>query len=246
MASPDYQTPNLASILQTLAAYAPPQPPPYQPPPQTHPPPALEEDEYDPSTFQPSLSLPPQPPQPLPTQPIQPTPPNPTPQAQAPLITTYPPALRHTTKLLSSSPTTVSRIRHLIHTAHQHERSWYSGRETLLKQLSGRDASRKQLDTVLASLGGATTTSHSSAPGEEKVDVEKELEVYDRKVYRAYGEMVKATQRELRGLGIPFFGIEGALVVREEGEKEKGKVGEEELERLKARMVEFLEDMVRE
>lgn len=115
-----------------------------------------------------------------------------------------------------------------------------------MQKLAGRDASRQKLDTVLASLGG--NTGASSAPP-EVVDVEEEEQkMYDRKVYKAYGEMVGATHMELKRLGIPFFAIQEKLIVRGVvvGEVEKGMVGDEELERLKGRMVEFLEDMVRE
>lgn len=70
---------------------------------------------------------------------------------------------------------------------------------------------------------------------------EEELRVYDKKVYKAYGEMVKATREELGKMGIPFF-IDGA---GDEGGKGNN-MGEEELERLRGRMMDFLEDMVRE
>ncbi len=58
--------------------------------------------------------------------------------------------------------------------------------------------------------------------------MQDELREYDKKVYKAYKEMFAATGVELRRLGVPFFAI---------GEAERGKVGEEELERLKGRMV---------
>ncbi|KAL8925424.1 MAG: hypothetical protein Q9208_003516 [Pyrenodesmia sp. 3 TL-2023] len=251
-----YQTPDLASILRTLAGYAPPphqtpfpsQPPvPYQPPP-SQPLPDLEEgEEYDPSTFQPSLAPPLQQSQPLPPRVLQPTttptpPPQPSPSSKASHITTWPPALRHTTLLLSTSPSITSRLRHLITSAHTHERQWHTGREALVRQLTTRSTHIKELDTVLSRLGGNTTSTTNNnnnkfTASADAVDVDKELRVYDKKVYKAYGEMVIATGVELERLGIPFFAI---------GETEKGRVGEEELERLKGRMVEFLEDMVRE
>ena len=70
--------------------------------------------------------------------------------------------------------------------------------------------------------------------------------MYDRKVHRAYGDMVKATYLDLGKLGIPFFCIREALVVRGGGEAEKRKVGEKELGVLRGRMLGFLEDWVRE
>ncbi|KAL8836265.1 MAG: hypothetical protein Q9176_006414 [Flavoplaca citrina] len=174
-------------------------------------------------------------------------PPQPSPIEKASNITTYPPALRHTTNLLSTSPTTVSRIRHLIHKAHTHERQWWSSRQSLHTQLSTRSASRQKLNTVLASIGGHVSTSTSSKHDmETAVNVEKELKAYDAKVHKAYSEMVKATYTELGKLGIPFFCTRGELVVREGGEVEKGTVGDRELGVLRGRMVGFLEEWVRE
>lgn len=249
MASTDYQPPNLASILQTLAAYAPPPPQPPSHPPSTD----LEEGEYDPSDFQPSS----QPPQPLPPQPIQQQPsltPTPSPSSKASVITTWPPALRHTTHLLSTQPALLPRLRHLIRSAHAHERQWWDGRLALQQRLSTRDAGRRKISSVLASLGGggvdegpAAAAAAAATPGGAAGEAERELRAYDRKVFRAYGEMVKATGEELGRLGVPFFGVKEGLVVRDgEGEVGEGKVGEGELERLKGRMVEFLEDMVKE
>ncbi|KAI4096692.1 MAG: hypothetical protein LQ344_000832 [Seirophora lacunosa] len=251
MASTDYQPPNLATILQTLAAYAPPPPQPQPPPPQppSHPPSTdLEEGEYDPSNFQPSS----QPSQPLPPQPIQQHPSTPSPSTKASLITTWPPALRHTTHLLSTQPAFLPRLRHLIRSAHAHERQWWDDRLALQQRLSTRDAGRRKISSVLASLGGGGGVDEGSAAaaaplGGAAGEAERELRAYDRKVCRAYGEMVKATGEELGRLGVPFFGMKEGSVVRDgEGEVGEGKVGEGELERLKGRMVEFLEDMVKE
>ncbi|KAI4087739.1 MAG: hypothetical protein LQ339_008821 [Xanthoria mediterranea] len=280
-----YQTPDLAAVLQTLAACAPPRPPIQQTQEDD-----LEEGEYDPTEFHSIIPAPAQPPPPTlypshqynehnrpqiqqppqstysaPTAPeshttnLPPTPsapPNPSPQPPQPsatekasTITTYAPALRHTTHLLSTSPTTAARIRHLIRTAHTHERQWWSGRQSLLHQLSTRSASRQKLNSVLASIGGLTT---KSEPETEKPvdDVEKELKMYDRKVHKAYGDMVKATYIDLGKLGIPFFCMKEGLVVHGKEaagqEVEKGKVGEKELGVLRGRMLGFLEDWVRE
>ncbi|KAL8658561.1 MAG: hypothetical protein Q9202_007528 [Teloschistes flavicans] len=317
-AEQQYQTPDLASILQTLAAFTQPNPStPQQPPPSHyhhHPPPPtdeLEEGEYDPSEFQPiapqpttytSQPYPPQPQtyhQPPPTKPYPYTPPpstthHPHPQHQAPLstphhhpqpppplqkpppqpphprlpaaekITTYPPALRHTTSLLTTSPHHVARIRHLITTAHTHERQWYAGRQALVKKLAGRTEARAKLSSVLASVGGAAhhasvgekrESGHGGLNGrkeggkgeEEEEEGKRELRLYDRKVWKAYGEMQRATEAELKTLAIPFFCLADECVVgtsEEEMERGKGKVGEKELQVLKARMVALLEDLV--
>ncbi|KAL8715139.1 MAG: hypothetical protein Q9220_001096 [cf. Caloplaca sp. 1 TL-2023] len=271
-----YQVPDLASVLQTLAAYAPPNPHPPQPP-------ELEEGEYDPSTFQPltaAIHRPPSPPHispeppphinqeppqsPLPQPPLpQPQPPTQQrpPLASASTITTYPSALRHTTTLLSTSPPIRSRLRHLIKAAHEHESQWWTGRQALFRTLSTRDASRRKLADVLASIGGGggggtpSTTDNGEKKSMRKEDEggdveeakveeeqEKELKEYDRKVHKAYTEMRAATYAELKRMGIPFFCIDEERFV---GEGE-GKLGREELEKLKGKMVVFLEDMVAE
>ncbi|KAL8683310.1 MAG: hypothetical protein Q9186_000693 [Xanthomendoza sp. 1 TL-2023] len=272
-----YRTPDLAAVLQTLAAYTPSKPPPPPPPHQAQQQieDDLEEGEYDPSDFipiPPTTSPTPFPqvaPPPLqhtyPNPPLQPTPTLPTnrpappsatstPSTQsltekASLITTYPTALRHTTHLLTTHPSITTRIRHLIHTAHTHERQWFTGRETLLKQLSSRSESRRKIDSVLASIGGNIGCTGEKT-NETPVDMEKELRVYDRKVLKAYREMIEATGRDLGKLGIPFYCIKEELVIsgtdQEGAELVRGKIREEELEGLKGRMVAFLEDMVRE
>ena len=54
--------------------------------------------------------------------------------------------------------------------------------------------------------------------------------------------MVAATTAELERLGVPFFRMQKDLVVGK-GEKEEGKVDEEELERLRMKMAGLLEDL---
>ncbi|KAL8686122.1 MAG: hypothetical protein Q9218_007330 [Villophora microphyllina] len=296
-----YQTPDLASVLQTLAAFAPPRPFTPQPAPpdfqQPVPDDELEEGEYDPSDFQPinhstsylpqvpysqhqtlqahqstyqyppdirdpyqpqssstvSLTQPPQQSQSQTTQSSKPKPDHSAAQKEkASQITTYPPALRLTTSLLSSSPTTTDRIKHLIGTAHTHERQWWVGRQDLVKRLAGREEARAKLSSVLASVSGTVGASDGKQvkPGNDE-EARKELRLYDRKVHKAYTEMVTATQRELKSLGIPFFCIRDDLVVRGDvqegsGEMEKGKVTEKELGKLQAKVVELLEDLVQE
>ncbi|KAL8861570.1 MAG: hypothetical protein Q9178_002094 [Gyalolechia marmorata] len=175
---------------------------------------------------------------------ISPQPPQPSTVDKASTITSYPHALRHTTSLLSTSTTLTARIRHLIRTAHDHERQWWTSRQSLVTQLSSREASRNKLNSVLATVGGLVTPQEKDPP----VDVERELRAYDRKVYKAYREMIKATYMDLEKVGIPFFCIKEELVVQgEEGQEvEKGKVGVKELGVLRGRMVGFLEDMVKE
>lgn len=163
----DYQPPDLASVLATLAAYAPPQPAVTQlstshsqPPP---PEPDLEEGEYDPSDFKPIISQPSPYSNSAPESLTATAPPNPqasvsqprtaqpisSPLESASKIVSWPAALRHVMKNLVPNPAVSHQIQHLIRTQHQHERQWWSGRESLLQKQKGREEGRKKLDDVL-------------------------------------------------------------------------------------------------
>lgn len=86
--------------------------------------------------------------------------------ANAKNITTWPSALKHIMTLLSSpsspadsspveGPATEgnesiqSRITHLISTQHAHEKTWFEGRQALLRKLADRKRKRVELDAVL-------------------------------------------------------------------------------------------------
>ncbi|KAL8948746.1 MAG: hypothetical protein Q9222_005099, partial [Ikaeria aurantiellina] len=142
-----------------------------------------------------------------------------------------------------------------------HERQWWDGRQALLRTLSTRDSNKKKLADVLASISGAASAAavaevetkkekknsegDGDGDGGAKEEQDKELRDYDKKVHKAYTEMCAATFKDLKRMGIPFFCIDEAECVGE-GEGEEGKVGKSELERLRGRMVGFLEDMVGE
>ena len=82
---------------------------------------------------------------------------------------------------------------------------------------------------------------HIHDPHTEKA----ELERFDKKVYIACREMVAATTAELERVGVPFFRMQKGLVVGK-GEKEEGKIDEEELQRLRMKMVGLLEDLCKD
>ena len=64
-------------------------------------------------------------------------------------ITTYPAALRHITKIVARNEASMSRLRKLISSQHQHERQWWGGREALIKQQGEREEGRKKVEDVL-------------------------------------------------------------------------------------------------
>jgi len=76
--------------------------------------------------------------------------------------------------------------------------------------------------------------------------MEKELETFDMKVYRAQMQMVREMNTKLRSLGVPFFGTRSDLVrpVGAEGPKdEKGMIDEVDLVKLQRKMLAILEDL---
>lgn len=262
MASEIPHIPNLATILETLKAFAPPQ---GQVPTQTS---DLEEGEYDPSEYDPAQALiastlsqhfvpdghtSTTPPAPAPSSALS-TKQGQQPQLQAnsvpsaSSITTWPKALTYTIQHIFSNPSKKTRLRHLIQTQHQHERSWWTSRGELIRKAKVRNKSRQQLDSVLASVGAipsTTTTTNSSShyhpPGAGKggeqqqsdsEEVATELATYDRKVHRASQEMMNSSIRELSDLGVPFFctGLSSE------------KLDKKELTILRGKMLQLLED----
>jgi hypothetical protein len=160
MQSNVYQTPDLASVLRTLAQYAPPaaeataashsrefveqtQAPEYD----------LEEGEYDPShpangvvqgqTF---VSM-------TPTQPVLQTVERPKLPAKSAVdptsIVDWPAALRHVMRTVARSEGTMARVKRMIRVQHEHEQQWWDGRQALLQKQEGREEGRKKLDEVL-------------------------------------------------------------------------------------------------
>jgi hypothetical protein len=99
-------------------------------------------------------------------------------------------------------------------------------------------------------VGGSTGAGTSNTSPEE---LEKELETFDMKVYKAQVQMVKEMSTKLRSLGVPFFGTRVDLVrpigkepSRAEGSvgpEEKGMIDEVELVKLQRKMLAILEDL---
>lgn len=58
--------------------------------------------------------------------------------------------------------------------------------------------------------------------------------------------MISAATAELATFNVPFFAIDGTLIIRnanKNGEVPKGKILEKDLEELKAKMIKLLEDL---
>ena len=64
-------------------------------------------------------------------------------------ITTYPVALRYITKTIARDEDIMARLRKLISVQHQHEQQWWQGRVALQRKQSGREEGRRKVGDVL-------------------------------------------------------------------------------------------------
>lgn len=158
-------------------------------------------------------------------------------------ITTWPAALKHVTRHLVPNEQVAARIKHLISEQHKHERQWWAGREAIVARHEGRSGASQQVAALLKSLGGRDVPVAPSDPSANQA----ELEAYDKKVYAGLTAMAADFDRQLRGLGVPFYAIKHDLVVLENGPEKggatKGRVDKGELRELQKRMLQTLEDL---
>jgi hypothetical protein len=72
---------------------------------------------------------------------------------------------------------------------------------------------------------------------------EKDLSVYDEKVYKAQRVMYMVHEQKLKELGVPFFGVSQKFIVSPGDDNPYGKITPEQLVNLQKRMVQHLQDM---
>ncbi|OBT65730.1 hypothetical protein VE03_03322 [Pseudogymnoascus sp. 23342-1-I1] len=227
--------PNLADILRTLSALAPPAQQDQQP----------AQNPSNPYHFSAPI------PQPRPhfEVPSHARPQAPPPQAaaaptqDASRITDWPTALRCVMRSVASNERVVGEIRKLIQTQHEHETQWCAGRRELAMKIEARKFGQKKLDEVLRAVGGQVT----ETPMPDGVE---ELRVFDGKVYRAQCQMVGEMGGKLHRLGVPFFGTRPELIRYDGGvdgavdEDGQGRgITETELLEMQRRMLGILEDL---
>ncbi|KAH8663005.1 hypothetical protein BGZ60DRAFT_79185 [Tricladium varicosporioides] len=143
----------------------------------------------------------------------------------------------------------VNDIRRMIKVQHEHEEQWWNGREALIERQKARKEGQRKLDEVLAAVGGAISTGINNNGPEE---LARELQTYDLKVYKAQMQMAREMSAKLKGLGVPFFGTRSELI-RGKGESGGGGVSasqdgrimidEMELVKLQRKMLEILETL---
>lgn len=150
---------------------------------------------------------------------------------------------------LAPDPIFATKIRRLITTQHSHERDWHDKRAAIVARHAARDSSSAQLSSIFASLGvpvpTAPSTAATSTPGRDFEAERRELAAYDAKVYKQLLALAGDFDRQLRGLGVPFYAIRHELVVLEEGREKAGgptgRIDKGELRELQRRMLGWLE-----
>ncbi|KAK5957207.1 hypothetical protein OHC33_001578 [Knufia fluminis] len=159
-------------------------------------------------------------------------------------ITTWPAALKHVTKYLSTNEKVMSRIKHLINEQHKHEEQWWAQRQAIVTKHAGRSGNQTKVADILKELGGLAAP---IAQVDEAAD-KNELEAFDRKVYKSMVQMAADFDGQLKKLGVPFYAIKYELVVQDGQKSEDGAIvknlGKEELRGLQRRMLQHLEDLL--
>lgn len=144
---------------------------------------------------------------------------------------------------LAPDPAFGTRIRRLIASQHSYEQDWWDKRQDIVSRHASRDNSSAQLSNIFASLGVAMPVA-STAPRDFEAE-RQELAAYDAKVYKQLLAMAGDFDRQLRGLGVPFYAIKHELVILEEGRERanafKGRLDKGELRVLQKKMLDWLE-----
>ncbi|KAK4992468.1 hypothetical protein LTR66_006281 [Elasticomyces elasticus] len=168
-------------------------------------------------------------------------------------ITSWETAYRCVIKLATENRQLKDDIRTMIQNQRKNEEDWYKERQKLKKTLSERHHGAEKVRGILTSLGG-TTTAASSLSKTDAVDDQAELTAFDRKIYAAQIRMNDAMTAQLKGLGVPFFGTDPAVITPSNGTSDVEEkqlhcsrpkwsqpITDLELQKLRSRMVEHLE-----
>ncbi|KAK2873340.1 hypothetical protein FQN49_002436 [Arthroderma sp. PD_2] len=170
------------------------------------------------------------------------------------IITTWPTAIKCVMKTVAQNEGVQYRIRRLIATQHEHEKSWWQARQRLIAKQKARAGNQKKLDEVLRAVGGKVANQpHEAVPQEDELEIKQ----YDEKVYKASAEMTRALDSELKALGIPFFAIKQELIRSPSSDDSSSKqasinngtdncITQEEVALLRLRMLELLQDLCKE
>lgn len=157
-------------------------------------------------------------------------------------ITEWKHGLRCVNKIATQNPAFVPAVQKLIADQARNVKDWESGRQRLIDEQAVKRENEKTHLAVLSLPGLGEKISPLRTDEVEK----EELEMYARKVYRAAQRMVELQSKELKGLGVPFFGLRSEFMRSEgsyEGEEEQKKVTKGELLELQRKMLNHLMEL---
>ena len=97
----------------------------------------------------------------------------------------------------------------------RHVKEWESARKRLIDDQKVKRENEKTHRAALSLPGVLENTAPLRTPEREK----EELAQYDKKVYKACRLMVESQSAQLKGLGVPFFGVRPELVVEDGGKR---------------------------
>ncbi|KAL9094725.1 MAG: hypothetical protein Q9165_002995 [Trypethelium subeluteriae] len=181
--------------------------------------------------------------------------------AGATTIVDWPSGLRLVSRAATQNSWFGEQIKKMIRDQRRHEQQWYMQRQDFKQQMASRGNGIQQAQNVLKSLGSQAKVDTAALTPKEQ---EEELGKFDAKIYKAQCEMANAMSAELKALGVPFFGIEGSLIVkslndssadpvgakgpstRSDAPLQPGQIQKEELVKLQRRMLQYLEDMYKD
>ncbi|KAI5852463.1 hypothetical protein DFP73DRAFT_532784 [Morchella snyderi] len=145
-------------------------------------------------------------------------------------ITDWPAALKYVMNTIYRNEEIMAQVKKMKRHQHDHEKQWWVAREELVRKHETRVESSKKVAELLKKLGTMPTATRSNLPTPESE--KEELRVFDQKVHTRSEEMVKHMASEFAAMGIPFF-CRASLPEK----------GDAELQALRKRVVELLEDL---
>ncbi|KAF9740254.1 hypothetical protein PMIN06_007056 [Paraphaeosphaeria minitans] len=165
-----------------------------------------------------------------------------TPTIDPATITQWKHGLRCVSKIATQNPAFVSTVQKLIADQGRNVKDWESGRQRLIEEQAVKRENEKTHLAVLSLPGMGDTIAPLRTDEVEK----EEVEMYAKKVYRAAERMVELQSKELKGLGVPFFGLRSDFLRSDgsdEGEEDQKKVTKGELQELQRKMLNHLMEL---
>ncbi|PSK55876.1 hypothetical protein B9Z65_4754 [Elsinoe australis] len=164
-------------------------------------------------------------------------------------ITEWSVGLRCVTKVAFQNPNFANAIRNMISNQRKNEIDWYSKRQELKREQAQKGNGLSELNFIMKSIG-ATSSQQAQQPRSEE-ELQTELDAFDAKIHRAQIQMTAAMTKELKGLGVPFFGTDPSLIVSDKNDalsssERARRITTGEFRALQRRMISYLEDMYKE